>query len=143
MASTGALASGQCEDEVAKRFMGEANCERLHEAIVHGVRKASDGEFRIARQSHTELIQIMRAIYLEHACHLPDNIERQVERLNERVLKYAVPQVVSEVRAHRRYLLDRDQSKRADRPPTVMVSKAGQRSEVEASMRAFYKPDSQ
>jgi hypothetical protein len=141
MASTNALTHGQCDDAVAIAFMGAANCDRLHDAIVQGVKDASDGEFVIGRQSHPELVQIMRAIYLEHACHLPDKIDKQVLRLNERVLAYAVPQVVSEVRAHRRYLVDRDQTKRGDRPRTVMVSKAGQRSEMEASARPFFSPD--
>jgi hypothetical protein len=140
MASTSVLATGQCDDPVAIRFMSTSNCDHLHKAIIQGVKDASRGEYIIGRQSHPELIQIMRAVYLEHSCHLPDKITEQVGGLNRRVLEYAVPQIVSEVRSHRRYLVDRDQSKRADRPKTVMVSKAGQRTETEAPMRSFFSP---
>ena len=140
MASTTVLATGQSDDALAVQFMSVSNTDHLHDAIVRGVAHASGGEYVIGRQSHTELLQIMRAIFIEHARHLPDHIPEQVKRLNDRVLAYAIPQIVSEVRMHLRYLIDRDQTKRGDRPKTIMVSSAGQKTEKEAPMRTFFSP---
>lgn len=140
MASTDVFTNEQSDDVVAEHFMSRFNREILHERLVEGVKQASEGEFVIGRQSDTELTQIMRAVYIQHALHWPDRIAEQVRDLNDRVLRYAIPQIVSEVRMHRKYLLDRDQSRRADRPKTVLVSSAGQRQEVQAPVRSYFSP---
>lgn len=131
---------GTSDDAVASKFMSRRNIDNLHRSIVRDVFEASKGEFRIGKQSEQELLQIMRAMYLEHAKHLPHAIDEQVAELNAKVLEYAVPQIVSEVRMHLHYLADRDQAKRATRPATVLVSSAGHRSELEAPSRAYFSP---
>lgn len=140
MASTDVFSTEQSDDAVAEIFMGQLNRDHLHHKIVEGVRQASDGEIVIGRQSDTELLQIMRATYIQHALHQPHHVAEQVRDLNARVLRYAIPQIVSEARMHRKYLLDRDQSRRAERPKTILVSGAGQRQEVEAPVRSYFSP---
>ena len=130
-----------CDDPVARAFMGDRNVDRINAAIIQGVYNASEGRFRIGRQSQQALSAIMRSVYLSEARHLPGLVEAQVNRLNESVLSYAVPQIVSEASMHDYYLRDL-QTGRSIPPPSVMTSTAGSKSEVAAASRPYFLPQS-
>ena len=130
-----------CDDPVARMFMGQKNIAYLNNAIRQGVFELSDSRFKIAQQSQNELFTIMRSIYLNEARHLPYSVEDQVTELNKSVLTYAVPQIISEVQAHQFYLRDRLQEQRTPNPQAVMTSTAGRRTEVAAPARAWYAPE--
>ena len=128
-------------DRVGATFGSHANVEFLNDAIQRGVFSASDGRWKIGRQSQLELATIMRSVYITHSRHLPGAIADQVRALNDAVLAYAVPQIVSEADMHAYYLADRDQERRGIAPRSQLVSGAGQRSEVQAPARPFIVPD--
>lgn len=58
----------------------------------------------IAEQNALELQTVMRSIFFEHAQHLPENIAGQISQLNDRVIAYATPNIISTLRAQRHYL---------------------------------------
>lgn len=131
-----------CDDPVARAFAGERNVELLNQEMVRGVYEASQGRFRIGRQSQLELAAIMRSVYLNEARYLPGNVADQVMRLNRSVLSYAVPQIVSEARMHEHYLEDRRQDNRTPVPHSVMTKPIGERNEVSARERPYFAPNS-
>ena len=55
--------------------------------------KKSNGQYIISQQSCDDLKIIMRAIFLESAVNLPNNITEQVEQLNQMVLDSTIPRV--------------------------------------------------
>lgn len=120
--------------------MGQENVAHLNQAIIRGVFEASQGEVRIGQQSQLELFSIMRSVYMSEARHLPGNTDTQVARLNESVLAYAIPQIVSEARMHQHYLMDREQENRGVIPPSVMTSDPGVRYEMPSADRSFFFP---
>ena len=140
MSSTHVLGTQTCDDPVALRFMSDANVEYLHEQIIGRVAADTDGALRIGRQSDTELLTIMRAIYIQESRHLPVKQDEQVALLNEAVLKFAVPQIISEARSHAHYLRDRNQSRRGVAPRSIYTSRAGLRSEVSNPTRDYFHP---
>lgn len=129
-----------CSDPVAHAFMSDKNVGRINEGMIQGVLEATDGKLRIGRQSQTELVTIMRSVYASEARHLPFKVEEQVAALNESVLRYSIPQIISEARSHDYYLRDREQSNRAPAPRSVMTSKTGARTEVPAANRDYFAP---
>lgn len=129
-------------DPVGAVFTAPANVEALNRGIELGVYRASRGRRKIGRQSQLELATIMRSVYITHARHLPGARDDQVRALNDAVLAYAVPQIVSEADMHAHYMADREQERRGIAPRSQMVSGAGQRLEVQAPARPFLAPDS-
>ena len=128
-------------DPVGATFGSNENVAVLNDAIQRGVLRASGGRIKIGRQSQLELATVMRSVYITHARHLPGAHADQVRALNDAVLAYAVPQIVSEAEMHAYYLADRDQERRGIAPRTEMVSSAGQRLEVQAPVRPFLAPE--
>lgn len=129
-----------CDDPVARAFMGANNIDALNAEMIHAVFESSNGQYRIGKQSQLELATIMRSVYLTEARHLPGNVPAQVARLNQSVLSYAVPVILSEVEMHNHYMKDRDQANRGVAPRTIMASTTGARAEVSAQDRPFFAP---
>jgi hypothetical protein len=48
----------------------------------------------------------MRALYLESAVNLPNNIREQVTAINRHVINHCVPKLISEIRAYLKYKQD-------------------------------------
>ena len=60
----------------------------------------------ISKQNETELMVIMRSIYLQYAKNLPNNILAQIRELNARVLDYVVPKITVELNQYDTYIRD-------------------------------------
>lgn len=85
-------------------FFCKKNMDVLQGMIRHEVYKLSKGEYKIDRQSDTELVIVMRSMYFQYARNLPTNIHRQVMDLNKRVIEYAAPIIMSEIQQYIGYL---------------------------------------
>jgi len=48
-------------------------------------------------QSDNELLIIMRSMFLQHAKHLPESIDKQLSELNMKVLMDIIPRVESNI----------------------------------------------
>ena len=56
--------------------------------------------------STDDLFMVMRAIYLQYGRNLPSQIREQIEELNERVVAWCVPKILSEVNMYKTYKKD-------------------------------------
>ena len=112
---------------VSDLFFSRRNIDALQHGIRYSVYVSSGRDKHIiGRQSDTDLLIVMKGIYLEHAVHLPGNTLRQVRSLNARVLEYVVPRVMTEIDTYLKYRFDvSTMPVPMDRPP--MMSQKGTR----------------
>jgi hypothetical protein len=94
------------ENAVSDVFFGQKNVDALQEAIRYQVYLRSNKKFIISRQSDVELQIIMRSIYLQYSKNLPFDLVGQIQALNQKVLDYAVPIVLTEVQQREMYRQD-------------------------------------
>ena len=88
-------------------FFSRTNFDLLQQTIQAEVYRASGPKkYRIDRQDADELKTVARALFLQYAKHTPYNIEGQVKELNEMVVKWCVPRILSEVESYFHYLKD-------------------------------------
>ena len=87
-------------------FFSPANVQIVQNKLRHGVYERSGGEFLIDNQSVDELLTVMRAMYLQYGKNQPTRIREQIEELNQTVVDWAIPKIVSECSMHKTYLHD-------------------------------------
>jgi hypothetical protein len=102
----GAIA-GVFEDNVlAQVYFSAGNIQILQNGLRAGVYAMSNEKYVIPNQNITNLKIIMRSTYLQYAEHSPNNVTKEVERLNKMVLDYCVPSVFNEALGYERYCQD-------------------------------------
>jgi len=104
-----ALLRDRMGSEVSDLYFSAANVDALQEALRYQVWAKTNGEHAIDRQSDTELMIVMRSLYLQYSRNSPYNVKEQVRELNARVLDECVPKIVSELSAYLQYLRDASQ----------------------------------
>ena len=87
-------------------FFSAANIQIIQNGIKAGVYHASKGQYVIGIQDCDALKIIMRSVFLQHSVNLPGKITCQISALNEKVLEYAVPQVLGEAEGYMKYKRD-------------------------------------
>jgi hypothetical protein len=94
----------QCSP-VSRLFFSELNIKALQRGIKNMVLNKSCGKIVIGDQSLNELLTVMRSIYLQESrySNVMSHVE-QVKKLNEKVLYYTVPRILSEFRMHKAYI---------------------------------------
>jgi len=102
-----ALKGIQSESELSKLFFSDENFKRVQRMIRQEVFKRTNGEFRLdIDQSQQDLFIVMRGIFLEYARFLPNQVVRQIKRLNQKVINETVPGILSSVRQYHSYLIE-------------------------------------
>jgi hypothetical protein len=92
---------------VADSFFTRKNFNTLQESIRKEVYRASGPKkYVIDNQDVDELKMIARSFYLQYSKNLPFNVEGQVQELNEMVIKWSAPRILSEIEAYQYYLND-------------------------------------
>jgi hypothetical protein len=92
---------------VSELFFSSENVERLQNSIRKEVyNKSQPKGYIIDKQSIEEIKIIMRAIYLQYARNLPNNIAEQVADLNKKVIDWAAPHILSAVEHYYFYIND-------------------------------------
>lgn len=91
-------------NELSNVFFSQNNIDVLQEGIRYVVYKNS--QHIISRQSEMELKIIMRSTYLQYSHNLPYNILEQVKSLNQKVLDFVVPRIISEIGQYIYYIKD-------------------------------------
>ena len=88
-------------------FFTRTNVDRIQKEIRKEVYRISGPkQYVIDDQDVDELKMIMRAIYLQYSKNNPSNIEGQLRELNEMVIKWCVPRIMSEIEQYNYYLND-------------------------------------
>ena len=103
--ATTALKGIQSESELSKLFFSDENFKRIQRKIKEAVFKKTNGEFRLdIDQDQNELFIAMRAVYMEEARFLPNNIVRQVKRLNDKVVDSSIFGILTNIKQDYGYL---------------------------------------
>jgi len=105
--ATDALRGNWEVTDLAKAFFSEGNLRALNNGIRRAVyEKSGPKKYVIDDQSADELTIIMRTMYLQYAQNLPYDIAGQVADLNEKVMNWSVPHILSAVDHYNYYLND-------------------------------------
>jgi hypothetical protein len=92
---------------VSQGFFSADNVEIIQNQIRKAVFDRSQPKgYVIDKQSADELKIIMRAIYLQYARNLPKDVAAQVEDLNNKVIDWSVPHILSAVDHYHFYIND-------------------------------------
>jgi hypothetical protein len=101
---------GMEANETALLFMSAVNVDALQEAVRYQVFLRSQGRHTIGRQSDTELISVMRSMYLQYGRNTTQEDGRadlaEVKRLNSIVLDYCVDRIMAEINIYLTYRAD-------------------------------------
>lgn len=92
--------------KLSNLFFCPANIDALQEGIRYRVYVETNGKYVIGRQNDQELKIVMRSIYYQYAKHQDNNELAQVRTLNAKVLDWAVPEVLSNLRQYESYRRD-------------------------------------
>ena len=91
---------------LSKVYFSEDNIDLIQDELKQAVYNKTDNKYVIDRQSDTELIIVMRSIFLQNSNNLPYDIKNQIIQLNRLVLDYCIPNVVSGILSYNGYLKD-------------------------------------
>lgn len=85
------------ESKLSEIYFSRQNIDNLHYEIINRVFQRSNGQFKIGKQSEIQLNIVMRSIFLQEAKHLNCNYQKQINLLNEKVLEFCVPRIMTEI----------------------------------------------
>lgn len=88
-------------------FLSPENIEYLQTRIKYAIWVASDKKHVIGRQDDTELVVIMRSIYLQYGKNIPVGIKEQIADLNDLVVEECTSKILSQIEQHLAYLRDK------------------------------------
>lgn len=91
------------ENPLSQSFFSESNQNKIQLELIQAIYDESKGNYKIGHQSQTELEIIMRSIYLQYSEHRPTSIEEQVIHLNQKVLEYCVPNILTNIQQYAGY----------------------------------------
>lgn len=105
---TGDMLRGNWEvTPLSKQFFTAQNVAVLQAAIRKGVYERSGSKrYVIDEQDVDEMKMIMRAIYLQYAKNNAFDIPGQIKELNDIIIKWCVPRIMSEIDHYYYYLND-------------------------------------
>jgi hypothetical protein len=99
---------GTMEDnEVSRLFFSEENIKRIQKKLKVEVFERSGGKFKLVEdQDESDLIVVMRYIYLDYGKNLPNEIVRQVKILNDKTINYMLPDILTNIKQYYGYIRD-------------------------------------
>jgi hypothetical protein len=93
-------------NELSVLFFSSKNIQIIENAIKAGVYKMSNQTHIIDTQDRDQLYVIMRATFLQYSVNDPEELTRQIEILNSRVVSYCVPKIYGEIQGYLQYKKD-------------------------------------
>jgi hypothetical protein len=116
--------------KLSNLFFSKLNIDALHDGIRYKVYVKSGNQIVIGRQSETDLVIVMKGVFMERARYLhDDDIVTQVKALNEHVLRYVVPRIMTEIDMYRKYRNDVSTLAVPMDRPQIMTSKGSRQLE--------------
>lgn len=99
------MLNGKHADNVlSDNYFSKANIQIIQNALRSMVYKKTKQV--ISEQDETQILLVMRFMYFQYSKHLPYKIAEQIKELNDRVIAYLEPLVVSEIRQYNIYIQD-------------------------------------
>jgi hypothetical protein len=106
-------------------FFSPENIARIQKQIKREVFIRSNGKYKLnIDQNETDLLVVMRAVYISDAENSPYKIVHQVKKLNHRTIERIVPDMLSMIKQDQKYLDELDKPINPI-PLPVNVSRAG------------------
>ncbi len=99
---------GTMEDnDVSRLFFSGENIKRIQKKIKVAVYERSQGKFKLDEdQDESDLIVVMRYIYLDYGKNLQKEIIRQVKILNDMTVNYIIPDLITNIKQYYGYIKD-------------------------------------
>lgn len=119
-----ALYGIQTRSPLSDTFFSDVNMKRIQDQLRYRVWTASGGKYQIGDQSTTELMVIMRAIFLQNGKFLDYQIPEQIKELNRLVVDFALPKIMTEIEQYVSYLKNMEYLPQP-MPLPINVSSAG------------------
>ena len=92
---------------LSEAFFTQTNTEIIQRKIKEEVyRRSGPKKYVIDDQDVDEIKMIMRAMYLQYAKNNPTNIQGQINELNNIIIEWSAPRILSEVDHYLHYLND-------------------------------------
>lgn len=106
MVFTGTYACPE-KDPLLREFFGDTNIKLIQQKIRKEIFRRSNGNFKLCvDQTLEDILVVMRAIIIDNAKFLPFKISKQLEILNNQVVDYVVPDMLSAIKQQQDYLRD-------------------------------------
>ena len=105
--TSGHLSAMQQPTMLSRAFFSAPNIQMLQNALRRGVYEAT--HTNVHEQSPDQLRLVMRSIFLQHSrnqTESADVVRAQIRELNEKVVTYCIPVVVSSLKQYQQYLVD-------------------------------------
>jgi len=112
-------------NKLTKLFFSKENVEHLDERLRYTVYLLSNKQYVLGPQNKTELLVIMRSIYLAYSNNLDYLITTQIKKLNDIVVSQTAPKLLSFTTQYLRYLEDINESHKILIARPVNTSNAG------------------
>ncbi len=92
------------ETPIGEIYFSETNIRRIQEKIKMEVFIRSNGKYKLTRdQNTTDLLIVMRDVYISDNLNSPYKPIHQVKRLNEKVLDKIIPDMISMIKQDEEY----------------------------------------
>jgi hypothetical protein len=96
--------SEEAQGNLEHIFFSAENMELINKQLIISVFEKTKGAIKIPPQSSSDLIIVMRYVFLEYARHLPYDIMEQIRELNCRVVGEILPNIITNVNQRIDYL---------------------------------------
>lgn len=115
------------QEPVGEVFFSESNIKRLQKQIKLDILVRTHGKIVVEEdQDKNDLLIAMRGVYKMYGKFLQERIVHQVKELNQKLVDFVVPDMITEIKQYYGYLKDVNEPlKPIDRP--MNVSNAGRR----------------
>lgn len=110
-----------------RAYFSDENARIIQNTIRYQVWERSGQRHLISPQNEQDLRIVMRAVFIQSALHLPDQIPKQIADLNAQVVAIIVPKVMDQIEGYIRYLEDASRPLQIQDHP-LHVSSAGTKS---------------
>lgn len=91
--------------EISKLFFSDENIKRIQKLLKKEINIKSNGKYSlVVDQDEKQLVYVMRAVFIEYARGIPNQIVRQVKLLNRKVIGEITPNVINSIVHNQGYL---------------------------------------
>ena len=94
------------ETGLSHAFFSAGNIQIIQNGLRYGVFTKSNDQYIVGEQSCDQLKIIMRSIFLQYSKNQEFDITGQIAELNDKVIQYAVTQVLGEAEGYIKYMRD-------------------------------------